>query len=177
MNDFYDLSENSGPDRTIPNGMRWTPPTGSTLDLVPCVAAGSATAAAATAEQAQAEEAELPPSTRPAELRHVVGFDGSRDGGHGISLVTFTADASRVVAVFSDLATALGRLAPVFAKVANSAARFLTTYRTRAPRRTHRTFRRIVRTPKPPRHREPPAAPSALTADYTRRYRNRQGTR
>lgn len=46
-----------------------------------------------------------------------------------------------------------------------------------APRRTGRTYRRIVRTPAPPRHRPAPAAPSALTTAYTRRYHNRQGRR
>lgn len=37
MNDFYDLSENSGPDRTIPQGMRWTPPEVTTPPASPAL--------------------------------------------------------------------------------------------------------------------------------------------
>lgn len=101
----------------------------------------------------------------------IVGFGGA--GEHFVvTQATFTADGTRVIHAFRRIVDNLAAMKPLFALVSRYMRR-----QSPAPRRTHRTFRRIVRAPSAPRRREAPAAPSALNTAYTRRYRNRQGHR
>ena len=139
-------------------------PASSTLQ-VPDVAPTDHKAAAATAVV----------GSGPAPAVGVSTVETSNAGTPPLTLI-IAVDTTRIGAAFARLCAALAEsMKPSLQAWARLAAHYRAQLSIQ-PRR-HRTFRRIVRAPRPPRPRSLRAAPSALNAAYTRRYRNRQGHR
>lgn len=90
----------------------------------------------------------------PTENRTILGFDGT-DGTHlAVIQARFTADPTQALAVFASIGTSFATIQAAFSRFTKSVAVILAQLDHDAPRR-----------------------PSALNANYTRRYRNRQGRR